>query len=175
MTPFVGMIAIFSFNYAPRQWALCNGQLLSISQYQALFSLLGTTYGGDGRSTFGLPDLRGRTPLGQGQGIGLSYYTLGEANGSTAASLTSGQMPAHTHIIMATTDAGTTASPEGAYLADTGNYDKEYKVAPSANAKKLMHPATMSNAGGSQPVNRLQPYITVNFCIALEGIFPPRN
>ncbi|MGJ7031952.1 phage tail protein [Niabella hirudinis] len=178
MEPFLGMIAMFGFNFAPRGWAFCNGQLLPIAQNTALFALLGTTYGGDGRVTFGLPNLQGRTPVGFGQGAGLSNYVLGQVSGTESATLTINNLPAHGHpvTINAAADPGDSSDPTGAYPANTGNLDKEYKSGTVTN-KVAMNAgmATAGNTGNTQPFAILQPSLAVNFCIAMEGIFPSRS
>ena len=168
---FIAEIRIFGFNFAPRGWAFCDGQILPIVQNTALFSLLGVNYGGDGRSTFALPDLRGRFALHQGQGPGLSQRFLGETGGQAGVSLLASQMPAHSHALRA--DASpTTAAPAGAALAPTANGTAVYR---SGAANALMAPASIAVAGGSQPHENRQPLLGMNFCIALQGIFPPRS
>lgn len=162
--PFLSEIKLVSFNFAPRGWALCNGQLLPINQNQALFALLGTTYGGDGRTTFALPSLRGRVPIHAGSG-----HTLGEAAGSTVVTLSTQQMPAHSHPMNATNSGGDTNVAAGNYLA---NFNNGY--APPA-ALTTLAPAAVTSAGGSQPHNNMMPYLVLNFVIALQGIFPSRN
>lgn len=173
MDPFLSMIVLFGCNFAPRGWAFCQGQLLPIAQNTALFSLLGTTYGGNGQTTFALPDLRGRVPIGFGQGPGLSSYALGQQGGAESVTLQITQMPAHTHAFMATAEAGDTADPTSAFPANTGALDKEYKQAPVN--KVAMNTAAVETKGGSQPHINMQPYLAMNYCIALEGIFPSRN
>jgi microcystin-dependent protein len=162
--PFIGEIQIFGFQFAPRGWALCNGQLLPINQNQALFSLLGTTYGGDGRTTFALPDLQGRVPLGVGAG-----YTQGERAGEESHTLITSEMPAHTHMPLASLAAASTPSPADATWANTGaaNYASSPNTQMAGNA--------VVPVGGSQPHENRSPYLTVNFCIALVGIFPSRS
>lgn len=164
MEPFLGQIDILAFGFPPKGWALCNGQLLSIQQNQALFSLLGTTYGGDGRTTFALPDFRGRVPLHVGNG-----YIQGEWAGEEQHTLTSGELPAHTHQVQALTAAGTVPVPAGNLLASAALYDS------SSAALNQMAPASLSLVGGSQPHNNMPPVQTLNFVIALVGIFPSRN
>ncbi|MEX0781291.1 MAG: tail fiber protein [Dehalococcoidia bacterium] len=165
-TPFLGEIKLISFDFAPKGWALCNGQLLPINQNQALFSLLGTTYGGDGAVNFGLPDLRDRVPIHVGNG-----HTQGERAGQLASTLTLSQMPAHTHFVNASSAVGNTPIPaNNVVLASPLNLS--YRP-PDALA--AMDPATVSNVGGSQPHENRQPFLTLNFCIALQGIFPSRN
>jgi microcystin-dependent protein len=168
--PFLGEIRTFGFNFAPRGWAMCTGQTLSISQNSALFSLLGTTYGGNGQSTFGLPDLRGRAGIGFGQGQGLSPRQLGEVSGSENVTLTTNQMPAHNHGLVANASEAGVSRPDGAVLARTAS--NIYAAAPDGTA---MNVAAIGPAGRSQPLSLMQPFLGVNFCIALQGIFPSRN
>jgi microcystin-dependent protein len=176
--PYIGEISMFAGNFAIRGYALCQGQLMSIAQNTALFSILGTTYGGDGRVTFGLPDLRGRYPMGQGQGPGLSYRNLGEIGGSESVTLLTTQMPAHVHNFtfapQGVTEAGDTASPAGAYPANTGALDREYKATGTFVNMGTSSGVTNPN-GGSQPHDNMPPYLVINFLIALQGIFPSRN
>ena len=176
--PFIGEIRMVGFSFNPRGWALCNGQLMSIAQNTALFSLLGTTFGGDGVQTFGLPDLRGRVPLHQGSGPGLSTYVLGQLAGTENVTLLSTQMPQHTHLVNCQTATGSVTAPAANYPAgnqvnrDTGvAVDTTYD--PATNG--TMNPAVIGIAGGSQPHANIQPYLCVNFVIALVGIFPSRN
>ncbi|HEX8457834.1 MAG TPA: tail fiber protein [Pyrinomonadaceae bacterium] len=164
--PFLSEIRIMSFNFPPKGWALCNGQLLPINQNQALFSLLGTTYGGDGRVNFALPDLRARTPIHVGSG-----HTLGERGGETAHTLTLGEMPAHNHPAIAATVDGTAIIPTANYLGSSPN---QLYVAPDQNLQAL-NQGTLANVGGSQAHQNMQPYLVVSFCIALQGIFPSPN
>ncbi len=173
--PFLGMIMIYGFNWAPKGWAICSGQFLSIAQNQALFALLGTMYGGNGTTTFQLPDLRTRVPLGMGQGLGLSNYDQGQVGGGMNKTLSIPEMPAHTHTINATNEKGDAGSPENAYLANSGARDNEYIGSAQATSKKTMNAGMVDNAGGSSPINIMQPYLTVNYCMALTGIFPSRN
>lgn len=168
--PFLGQILIFGFNFPPRGWAACNGQILPIAQNTALFSLLGTTYGGNGQTTFGLPNLQSRVPLHFGQGPGLSNYDLGQAAGTETVTLLQTQMPAHGHLAGVSQAAGTTTRPSGKVPATAGA--AAYADASDGSA---FNPAFVQNAGGSQPHDNLQPYLALNFCIALEGIFPSRN
>jgi microcystin-dependent protein len=172
--PFLGEIALVAFNFAPSGWAFCNGQILPIAQNTALFSLLGTMYGGNGTTTFALPDLRSRVPLHSGQGTGLSPYTQGETGGVESVTLQSTQMPAHTHSYtpQATTAGGSAASPAGALWAQSGTGDTIYQKGSSNTA---MAPQTLGNTGGSQPHENRQPYLALNYVIALQGIFPSRN
>jgi microcystin-dependent protein len=166
--PFVAEIRIFPFNFAPKGWAFCDGQLLPISQNTALFSLLGTTYGGDGKSTFALPDLQGSAPMQPGQGQGLSLRDLGEMSGVESITLLQSEMPVHTHILNTTNDDGNNTQPAGRY---TGRGNALY--GPLA-AGVLMAVQQVSISGGGLPHNNMQPYLTLNFCIALQGVFPQR-
>lgn len=171
-SPFLGAVALLGFSYAPRGWAFCQGQLLPINQNQALFSLLGTMYGGDGRTTFALPDLRGRVPIGFGQGPGLSDYSIGQVAGQESVTLNSAQLPAHTHALKASSSLGNQPSPEGNVLADTGNFDTEYyNGAPTTT----MDAQSIGATGGGQPVGIVQPCLTLNYAICLSGLFPSRN
>ncbi len=170
--PFLGMIALFGFNFEVRGWAYCNGQLMSIAQNTALFSLLGTYYGGDGRTTFALPDLRGRVPIHFGQGLGLSDYVLGQVSGVESTTLTINNMPAHNHTLNAVSEPGDTSAPAGALLGYTGALDKEYKA---SGTLVQMNPAAIGVSGANVPLDVLQPYLVLNYCIALEGIYPSRN
>ena len=172
---FVGEIRSVSYNFAPVGWALCDGQFLSIAQNTALFSLLGTTYGGDGKSVFALPDLRGACPVQSGQGPGLSYIDLGETGGAAAVTLLTQQMAAHTHGIGAVDAAGTQNTPAAAALAEarTGRVT-ELQYGPGTTAVP-MSPRMLAQAGGSQPHNNMPPFLVVNFIIALQGIYPPRS
>ena len=170
--PYLAEIYMGGMNFAPRGYASCDGQILPIAQNTALFSVLGTTFGGNGQTTFALPDLRGRVPMHTGQGPGLSPRTLGEQGGSENTTLLTTQMPAHNHALIGVTDAGTASEPTGAYLANSGALDKEYKTTGTLTQ---MNPAAVGVAGGSQPFNTLQPYLVLTFYIALEGIFPSRN
>ncbi len=169
--PFLGQISIVGFNYAPQGWAMCNGQLLSIAQNTALFSLLGTQYGGDGESTFALPDLRGRFPLGAGQGPGLSPRTQGETGGAEQYTLTVAQLPAHTHPLAASKTEATVTSPTGALL---GTKARVPLYAPAGNFT-TMSTLSIGSTGGTQPHPAMPPYLVLNYIIALEGIYPSRN
>jgi len=173
---FVGEIRIFGTNFAPTGWAFCDGQLLSISQNTALFSLLGTTYGGDGKSTFALPDLQGRAPMHPSQGPGLSLHDLGEVGGSETVTLLESEIPAHAHVLRATNDPGSAAAPNlgSGGLAATGRGRPEAYVAAPFGTTVAMGPAVAGHTGGDMPHNNMQPYLTMNFCIALQGIFPAR-
>ena len=169
--PFLGEIRMLGFNFAPQGWAPCNGQLLSISQNTALFSLLGTTYGGDGTTTFALPDLRSRVPVGQGQGPALSSYVEGQAGGAETVTLTAIQMPGHTHVVKASSSAAGSDQPEGRALARSASHI--YAAKPDTST--VMNADMLGDAGGSQPHDNIQPYLAVNFCIALTGVFPARS
>lgn len=173
--PFLAEIRMFSGNFPPAGWATCNGQLLSITQNTALFSLLGTTYGGDGRTTFGLPDLQGRAPVQQGQGPGLSDRNLGEMGGSPTVTLTQAEMPQHTHTVLAVDDAGDSSDPTGRTWAQALKGRVGDPLYSSGQAPNLtMAPQAVQSSGGNQPHNNLQPYLTVTFIIALQGIYPQR-
>jgi microcystin-dependent protein len=172
---FVAEIRIFPFNFAPVGWAFCDGQLLPISQNTALFSLLGTTYGGDGKSTFGLPNLQGCAPMQQGQGPGLSLRDLGETAGEQTVTLLQTEMPAHTHTVQGSASVANQLTPVGnAWASGQKGFGSFY--APSAAATNVqMNPFGTSISGGSLPHNNMMPYLTLNFCIALQGIFPARS
>ena len=169
---FLGEIRMFAGNFAPTGWAFCQGQLLPIAQNQALFSLLGTTYGGDGRTTFALPDLRGRVPVGFGQGPGLSNREIGEKFGSELVTLNINQMPSHNHTVNAVTTEGNQNLPTNSLPANTKALDKEYS---DANANTTMKATMVNPTGGNQPFGVSQPSLGVNFIIALQGVFPSRN
>ncbi len=165
--PFLAEIRLMSFTFAPRGWALCDGQLLPINQNQALFSLLGTTYGGDGRVNFALPDLRGRAPIHFGNG-----HTLGERGGEQSHTLSVSELPAHTHALNASSAEADTPIPGNDLLARTRN---EIYAPLSPTNTSAMAPGTVANAGGSQAHSNMQPFLTISFCIALQGIFPSQN
>ena len=168
MDPFIAEIIMFGGNFAPRGWAFCDGQLLPISSNSALFSILGTTYGGDGRTTFALPDLRGRVSMHPGNGPGLSSRRLGEKGGSEHNTLTVNQLPSHNHALAAKEEANA-ADPNGSFIAGTGSN------AFGTTADKTMNAAAIGNTGGGQSVNNIQPFECVNYIIALVGVFPSRN
>jgi microcystin-dependent protein len=196
--PFIGEIHLYAFNFAPRGWALCDGQLMPVSQHTALFSLLGTTYGGDGRNTFGVPDLRGRVPIHMGTGPGLYPRDIGDRGGTEISTLTVSQMPVHNHnATVSDIDLGTitaklrcnsaecnTQEPEGNTLANTNRnayinaapdkdmHDGSVQITQSGTAGGTV---TVANNGGSQPHNNMMPYLTINYCIALVGLFPSRS
>ncbi len=175
--PFVAEIRIFPFNFAPKGWALCNGQLMSISQNTALFSLLGTIYGGDGKSNFALPNLQGSAPMHPGQGPGLSLHDLGETGGSDTVTLLTSEMPFHTHNINCLDGArvaGQSGQPGNAILVKTGGAPAN-AYSSGASQNQTMAAGMVVPVGGSQPHNNLMPYLTLNFCIALQGVFPPRG
>lgn len=166
--PFVGEIAAVGFNFEPVGWLKCHGQLLPISEYETLFNLIGTTYGGDGQETFALPDFRGRTLIGVGQGPGLTPRFAGESGGSRSATLSAATVPAHSHTIGGNTEAGTTSSPTNAVLANTGSLDKEF--ATSANTS--MGSTGSAGSASPLPIDISQPFTGVNYIISLYGIFP---
>lgn len=163
--PFLGEIKIMSFGYAPRNWAMCNGQFLPINQNQALFSLLGTMYGGNGQTTFALPDLRGQTPIH----VGGTFNVQGQKGGQQAHTVTSSEMPLHTHVAQASTQVGSTQFAINNVLAAAGNL---YTTPANLTA---INPTSITNTGGSQAHQNMQPFLTLNFCIALVGIFPSQN
>jgi len=171
--PFVAEIRIFPFNFAPKGWAFCDGQILPISQNTALFSLLGTIYGGDGKSTFALPNMEGNAPMHPGQGPGLSLHDLGETGGSQTVSLLESEIPAHSHPVFAgpVQFAGNTNIAAGNAFAKSSQGNS---YVPAANLV-MMSPSSLPPAGGDQPHNNMQPYLTLSFCIALQGVYPPRT
>ena len=177
MTPFLGQVMLFAGGFAPRGWATCEGQLLAISQNDALFSLLGTTYGGDGRTTFGLPDLRGRAPIGVGTGPGLTPRPWGQKSGSENTTLNTNNLPAHNHGITVevavSTGNGTTDEPDGNVLA--GTTSPTYAAASSANGKLAGASGSSTNTGSGQSFNNMQPYLAMYYIIALQGVYPSRN
>ncbi len=167
MEGFIGEIRLFAGNFPPRNWFFCEGQLLSIAQYTAMFSILGTTYGGDGRTTFALPNLKGRVAVGEGNGPGLSYLKLGQPGGAPSITLNATQLPAHTHNLRGLDAEGTTASPAGAYLAEGSDdvFSNQSNVA--------MAPTT--NTGGNQPHENRQPYLASSYIICFQGTYPQRS
>jgi len=174
--PFVAEIRIFPFNFPPKGWAFCDGQLIPISQNTQLFSLLGTTYGGDGKSTFALPDLQGRAPMHPGQGPGLSLYDLGQEGGSDTVTLLQSEIPAHTHAMSVSSQLGLENQ------VNVGNQPQNFAMGDGVNMYglansnlKAMAPQALSPAGGDLPHNNMQPYLTLNFCLAMQGDFPPRG
>src|SRR5690242_1966413 len=173
MDPFLGEIRLFGFNFAPTGWALCQGQLMSIAQNSALFSLLGTQFGGDGIQTFALPDLRGRVPLGQGQGPGLTPRVVGEQSGQENHTLLTAEMPAHNHPVSANQNANS-VSPAGC-MPSNDSRGTPYNVYATASDGTVMSPAMIGLTGGNQPHNNMQPNLCINYCIALNGIYPSRS
>ncbi len=169
--PFVAEIRIFPFNFAPKGWAFCNGQLMPISQNTALFSLLGTTYGGDGKSNFALPDLQGRAPMHPGQGPGLSLHDLGEPGGSETVTLLESEIPAHAHSVSGSNGPANLQAPAADRVLGRANNN----VYHTADTLVGLAPEALAPAGGDLPHNNLQPYLTLNFNIALQGVFPPRG
>jgi microcystin-dependent protein len=165
-TPFLGEVRIISFNFAPKGWALCNGQLMAINTNQALFSILGTTYGGDGRTTFGLPDLRSRVPIYQGQG-----FVLGEKGGEENHTLVPPELPSHNHMVQGSLTAANQANPAGNILA-TSNFQL---YTTQGGSLSPLDPGTILNNGGNQAHTNMQPYLALYFIIALQGVFPSRN
>ena len=183
MEPFIGQIQAFGFNFAPRGWAKCEGQLLPIAQYSALFSLLGTSYGGDGRTTFGLPDLRGRSAIGAGQGPGLSNYPQGAPGGHETTTLTVQNMPSHNHPATGTiksyfqppTGGGTSNNPNGSNFSGSTGSNIYTTQPPNGEMAAENVAVVVGNNGGNAPFNNHAPYLPVNWCIALEGVFPSRS
>lgn len=171
--PFVAQISVFGFNFAPTGWAMCNGQILPISQNTALFSLLGTTFGGNGTSNFALPNLQSSVPVHMGQGSGLSSYVLGQTGGVSTVTLTTAELPAHTHSIGCQT-AGGVASPTNAVWG-SGSRGKPPAYSTTASPTADLSGSALAATGSGQPHNNLSPYLTLNFCIALVGIYPSRN
>lgn len=169
--PFVAEIRIFGFPFAPTGWAACNGQILPLAQNTALFSLLGTRFGGDGQRNFGLPNLVGRVPMQAGTGPGLSPRELGEAGGAATVALTTDQMPPHTHTMRGSVEDGTQGTLTNNVVLGTSVGASLYRDSGGAQ----MASAAVTSSGGGQPHNNLQPYLAVNFCIALQGVFPPRS
>lgn len=170
--PFIGQIAFVPYNFAPKNWAECDGQLLPISQNTALFSLLGTTYGGNGQTNFALPDMRGRRVVDDGQGPGLQNYLVGDNGGQESVTLSTAQLPAHNHTINAVTADGNESSPTGNVPANTKILDKEYS---SATPNTTMKNTIVGNTGGNQPHENRSPYLVLKCIIALQGVYPSRN
>lgn len=173
MDQFIGEIRIFPFNFAPTGWAQCNGQLLPIAQYTALFSLLGTTYGGNGYNNFALPNLQGRVPLQPGQGQGLSPYDLGQTAGNKSVTLLVSEIPVHAHTIQYGSSGFAQESPTGHLLMDIQGRRGAAAYTEKSNLRS-MGAGAVAPTGGSQPHNNMQPYLTLNFCMALQGVFPQR-
>jgi microcystin-dependent protein len=177
--PFVAEVRIFPFNFQPKGWAFCNGQLMAISQNTALFSLLGTTYGGDGKSNFALPNLQGSAPMSPGQGPGLSLHDLGETGGSNNVTLLLSEMPGHGHNYINCIDGarvgGQTGQPGNAILTKTGGTPTNAYTSGGATLNQTMAANMVAIVGGNQPHNNMMPYLTLNFCIALQGVYPTRS
>jgi microcystin-dependent protein len=173
MDPFVAEIRIFPFNFAPKGWAFCDGQILPLSQNTALFSLLGTTYGGDGKSNFALPNMQGNAPMHPGQGPGLSLHDLGETGGSDTVSLLESEIPSHSHALVGNAFTATLGAPSP--TVDIAHPQGGNALIDVLTGLVNMSDSTVAPAGGDQPHNNLQPYLTLNFCIALQGVFPPRT
>jgi microcystin-dependent protein len=171
---FIAEIRIFPFNFPPTGWAFCSGQIMPISQNTALFSLLGTTYGGDGKTTFALPDMQGNAPMQPGQGQGLSLRDLGEMSGVESITLLASEMPVHTHTVNDMSDPGTLQVPAPDRVLARSSSGNAYQSNTTANLQ-MMAPQALALAGGGLPHNNMQPYLTLSFCIALQGIFPPRS
>ena len=171
MDPFVGEIRMFAGNFAPQGWAFCDGQLLAVSQNDALFSLLGTIYGGDGRTTFGLPDLRGRIPIHAGSRPGGASHNLGSKAGAEVVTATVGQLPTHSHTFQASSAVGSQSNPSGASLASSPNVRLYRDVAPTVNTAT----SSLLPAGGSQPHNNMAPFLCVHYIIALVGVYPSQH
>src|SRR5450432_3402520 len=173
-SPFVAEIRIFPFNFAPKGWAFCDGQILPLSQNTALFSLLGTTYGGDGKSDFALPDMQGNVPMHPGQGPGLSLHDLGETGGSDTVSLLESEIPGHSHTMMSLPAPANRTAPAGNSLARVAGLKGPYVPASPAPATTPMSQDAVAPAGGDLPHNNMQPYLTLSFCNAMQGVFPSR-
>lgn len=180
-TPFLGQITVFPYSFAPNGWADCAGQLLPISQYSALFSLLGTQFGGNGTSNFALPDLQGRIPVGQGQLLGGGLYVMGEMSGTENVTVLQTTMAAHTHPLIATTSPGGSNNPSGQILAKPqtggghGGGGNQGDIYNPGNVDTPLAPTSIGTAGGSQPHNNIQPSLVLRYCIALQGVFPARG
>jgi microcystin-dependent protein len=182
-TPYIGQLQLFGFNFAPVGWAVCQGQLLPISQNPALFSILGTSFGGNGTTTFGLPNLQGLAAVGAGQGIGLSPYLVGETAGATSVTIDTSTMPMHNHNLMASSATGTTVNVAGNQLGVSqvgggkqgASYSSQIYSPNPSKATTGMAAKALAVTGGSLPHNNVQPYLTLNYCIALQGAFPPRG
>lgn len=170
--PFLSQINMVGFNFAPRGWALCDGQILPINQNQSLYSLLGTTYGGDGRTSFALPDLRGRTPVHFGSGTSGQNIPLGGKGGAETVTLTMAEIPSHSHSFRCNSGSGTTSNPLNNYYAETGFGDNEYIA---SGTSQPMGANSLRNTGGGQSHENMQPYLTINYIIALQGVFPSRS
>jgi microcystin-dependent protein len=171
--PFVAEIRIFPFNFAPKGWAFCDGQILPLSQNTALFSLLGTTYGGDGKSNFALPNMQGNAPMHPGQGPGLSLHDLGETGGSDTVTLLESEIPSHSHTPMSSTTSAASPTPGPTVMFGKSNGIAAYSSTTTGLVQ--LNDNAVAPAGGDQPHNNLMPYLTLNFCIALQGVYPPRT
>lgn len=172
---FIGEVRVFGGNFAPVNWHLCDGSLLAISEYNALFALIGTVYGGDGMNTFGIPDLRGRLPVGQGQGPGLTNRIIGQSFGNESVSLVTNQLPAHNHAFNTTADAATASSPANGVFAAQTDGDKIYVAANGANQPAVLAANSVVQTGGSLPHDNIMPSLGISYIICLNGIFPSRN
>jgi microcystin-dependent protein len=168
--PYLGEIMLFAGSVPPQYWAMCNGQLLPIVAHQALYTLLGNTYGGDGQTTFALPDLRGRIPIHHGQGVGLSPRMLGEKGGTVNHTLSLTELPAHAHVVRGSSSAGTTASPVGMFPARNAAQTPQY----ASPADTILSPSEISTVGGGQPHSNQQPFLALNYIISLQGTYPPQ-
>jgi len=177
MDAYLGEIRIFAGNFAPRNWAFCNGQILAISQNSALFSILGVQYGGNGTATFGLPNLQGQTVMGAGQGPGLSQHSIGETSSNSSVELIANNLPAHTHSLLGSSSNNNSASVSNAFMgSNVGRAAKKYILSPAGAANIALAPGSIGWSGpSSQPVNIMQPYLTLNYIICLAGNFPSRN
>lgn len=173
--PFIGEIRMFGFGRTPQGWQACNGSLLAISEYDTLFSLIGTTYGGDGQTTFAVPDLRGRLPIHQGQGPGLSSYAIGQKVGTEQVTLLSSQMPAHTHTLVASTGGASTVTPGPTLLPGSVSGETFYVTEVAGATPLSMSAQSTSTVGESQPHENTMPTLTVQFCIAVNGIYPTQS
>jgi microcystin-dependent protein len=175
MDPFVAEIRIFPFNFAPKGWAFCDGQLLPLSQNTALFSLLGTTYGGDGKSNFALPDMQGNAPMHPGQGPGLSLHDLGETGGSDTVLLLESEIPSHNHNFLVSNQQSDVKQPTSTTSLARSVGATPFVTGSSSPALVQMNFQSLTPTGGNQPHNNMMPYLVLNFCIALQGVFPPRT
>ena len=172
--PYIGEIRLFGGNFAPQGWATCDGQILSIAEYEPLFVLIGTTYGGDGQSNFALPNLAAQTPVHMGASSGTSTYALGQTGGQTSITLTSNQLPAHSHAV-ATTSGAQQVSPASAFFAPASSSQSGVLTYGPGTTPVGLHPSSVALAGGAQPHDNMQPYLAVTYIIALYGVYPPQN
>jgi len=175
MEAYIGEIRMFAGNFAPRNWAFCNGQLLSYELYPDLFGILGTTYGGDGQTTYGLPDLRGRAAVGPGQGPGLPAVDLGEIAGSTDVFVTTGNLPQHSHSVTVNDNTASIVTTGSGNYLNSKTESEEPVAASGISSPASLHPGTIGNTGGFQSFSKMQPYLGLNYIICLEGIYPTRN